>query len=176
MTLFQVKVSLSTATASYNCSSSCSNERWVENFNKIWGKGRCGYTHDHHQDSDRFVWRRCTVKQCPGYAEGDSKVQLAAYSYDNGIKPYTEEKENPNLSKVFSTLLLTEVIYSLALEMNADGQSRFRLSTSSGDLIEEQVIQHDNKCEDNYFEGILHGLYFGGTCVAPEDISIQYFS
>ena len=59
------------------------------------------------------------MKQCPGYAEGDSKVQLAAYSYDNGIPPYTGE--NPNLLKVFSTLLSTEVTYGLALEMSVDG-------------------------------------------------------
>ncbi len=121
-TVFQVKVLLSTAAASYNCSSSsCPDKLWEGDFNKLWGKARCGYTHDHHQDSDRFVWRRCNAAQCPGYTAGESKVQLAAYSYDNGVPPYTEE--NPNLLKLFSTLLSTEVTYGLALEMSADGSS-----------------------------------------------------
>jgi len=29
-------------------------------------------------------------------------------------------------------------------------------------------------CVSNYFEGTVQGLYFGGTCRAPEDVVVVY--
>ena len=34
--------------------------------------------------SDRFVWRRCSDPTCARFEEGKEKIELAAYSYDNG--------------------------------------------------------------------------------------------
>ena len=60
--LWNVTVSLSPSMATYNCSNTtsyeCSDPTWMYDWNKLWGKARCGYMHDHHQASDRFVWRR----------------------------------------------------------------------------------------------------------------------
>lgn len=50
---FSVSVSMSSSCATYNCSSSCTDTAWEYDLNKLWGKARCGYHHDHHKDSDR---------------------------------------------------------------------------------------------------------------------------
>lgn len=59
---WNVTISLSSSTATYDCSNTttyeCLDPTWVYDYNKLWGKSRCGYAHGHHQDSDRFVWRR----------------------------------------------------------------------------------------------------------------------
>jgi len=65
-----VGIILSPSTATYNCTNvkgySCEDTNgWPFDFNKLWGKGRCGYLNSHHDDSDRFVWRRCSDKSCP---------------------------------------------------------------------------------------------------------------
>jgi hypothetical protein len=39
-TTFKISLSLSHSCAVYNCSSSCSDEYWYDDFNKIWGKAR----------------------------------------------------------------------------------------------------------------------------------------
>ena len=41
------------------------------NWNKLWGKGRCGYFTLHHIDSDRFAWRRNLAM--------DDQIEIAAY-------------------------------------------------------------------------------------------------
>lgn len=172
--IFSVLVSLSESCATYNSSDSCDDEQWYYDFNKLWGKARCGYTNSHHDDSDRFTWRRCTSSACAGYDESLGKrVQIAAYSYDNGAKPYPD---NPELLKVFNTLLIPNVMYMLTLEMDESGLSQYHLSDSDGDSIETQTVQHQNACAENYNEGTVHGLYFGGDCRAPEDVTIQYWS
>lgn len=60
--LWNVTISLSASTATYDCSNTstymCLDPSWVYDYNKLWGKSRCGYADGHHQDSDRFVWRR----------------------------------------------------------------------------------------------------------------------
>ena len=60
--LWNVTVSLSASTATYDCTNTtdyyCEDPSWVYDYNKLWGKSRCGYANGHHQDSDRFVWRR----------------------------------------------------------------------------------------------------------------------
>jgi len=99
--------------------------------------------------------------------------KIAAYSYDNGVAPYTGE--NPELLKDFTTTLFPDTEYIFALSMDESGLSTFTLFDSDSNFIEVQTVQHLNKCTDNYWEGIVDGLYFGGTCVAPESVIVSYF-
>jgi hypothetical protein len=80
-------------------------------------------------------------------------IQLGTYSYDAGTKPYPNE--NWRLSKVFSTILQPNVAYILGMESFANGDVVLNLCT-------------------NYLEGSVLGLYFGGSCTAPVDISVLY--
>ncbi len=54
---FSVKAMLPMEAAIYDCTNtsnySCEDPAWFYDWNKLWGKARCGYLHDHHQDSDR---------------------------------------------------------------------------------------------------------------------------
>ena len=199
-TEWKVTVSFSQACASYNSSSSdvpCSDDAWYGDYNKLWGKSRCGYLHDHHEDSDRFVWRRCmndadaNVPDC---------IELAAYSYDGGVAPYTGQ--NPKLLQAFTTTILPNTRITLGMDMHADGNTLFtlyapfpsplsypysnpnlnpntnttRYDAETGTEIETQTTVHDTLCEDNYYEGTVNGLYYGGTCRAPEDVVVEYES
>ncbi len=101
-------------------------------------------------------------------------IQIAAYSYDYGVAPYTQEGQQLSLLQIFTTLLEPDEYYDFSITMTADGQSTFRLH-KEGVFVEEHVVQHLNLCE-NYYEGTVHGLYFGGTCTAPENVSITYIS
>ena len=156
------------------------------------GKTRCGYYNTVHEDSDRFVFRRCSDSLCDAY-DGNQRIQLAAYSYDNGLNPYSGEDLNeneshlstdtydfivddPSLLKVFSVLLEPLVEYILAISMDISGVSSFILMNSSGGVLETQDVQHNTKCEENYFEGYVLGLYFGGDCRAPVDLGVDYVS
>lgn len=136
---------------------------------------RCGYCHDHHEDSDRFVFRRCSDPTCESYQEGKSLIQVAAYSYDNGVAPYTSEGYALGLLKDFKTLLYPNVFYTLVLETNAAGQAIYSILDSNGNFLEQQIVQHLNACE-NYNEGTIQGLYFGGTCTAPVEVIVNYLS
>ena len=162
-----VQVSFAPSCATYNSSSSCDDPAWYA--------VRCGYLHSNHQDSDRFVWRRCTTENCDGFNDSSSpRVQLAAYSYDAGIPPYTGE--NPQLLQVFSSLLIPETIYALGLSMSGNGDSMFKLRDENGSINEVIIVKHSNLCPDNYNEGMVQGLYFGGSCRAPQDVTVEYFS
>ena len=89
-------------------------------WNKLWGSSRCGFFTHHHTDSDRFVWRKF----------GDTnKIELAAYSYDQGRVPYKEN--DGNLLQPFTTTIFTETQYQLKMEMKID-QTVFSLSDESG--------------------------------------------
>lgn len=170
-TKWQVTVTFSQACASYNSTASdvpCSDDAWYGDYNKLWGKSRCGYLHDHHQDSDRFVWRRCmndgNVPDC---------IELAAYSYDNGVTPYSGQ--NPKLLQAFATTVLPNTRITLGMDMHADGNTLFTLyDAETGVAVETQTTVHDTLCEDNYYEGTVNGLYYGGTCRAPEDVVVEY--
>ncbi len=54
---FSVRATLPVEAAVYNCANttdySCEDPIWYFDWNKLWGKARCGYLHDHHEDSDR---------------------------------------------------------------------------------------------------------------------------
>eukprot|EP01032_Pedospumella_encystans_P029608 gene29608-33432_t len=126
--IWNVTVSLSSSTATYDCSNTtsyeCLDPSWIYDYNKLWGKSRCGYAHGHHVDSDRFVWRRCSDPSCNLYIEGTKRVQLAAYSYDNGVAPF----ENPkDLMKEFATTIETDKKYMLIMAMDETGLSTFTL-------------------------------------------------
>jgi hypothetical protein len=101
-------------------------------------------------------------------------MELAAYSYDGGVPPYTGE--NPNLLKPFITTIEPEVNYKLELLLDETGLSTFILKTEGNVEIERQYVQHSVTCVDNYFEGTVDGLYFGGTCTAPTNIVVNYIS
>jgi hypothetical protein len=165
-TSWSVQVSLSASCGTYNSSATCDDPVWYGDWNKLWGKARCGYVNSHHDDSDRFVWKRATD------ASDNTLIALGAYSYDNGKKPY----ETPSLLKTFATLLSPNVIYTLSMTMEETGLTKYVLLTETGEFLEQQDIQHENLCTENYFEGTVHGLYFGGDCRAPTPVTIQYWS
>ncbi len=119
------------------------------------------------------MFRKCSDNSCDAY-NGEARIQIGAYSYDNGVAPYTGERDD--LMKTFSNTILPDQIYKLTLSMNDDGLSTFDLSDVNNNLIETQYINHENKCSKNYYEGIVDGLYFGGTCNAPTDIIVTYYS
>lgn len=159
--------------------------------------------------SDRFVWRRCSDPSCARYEDGKEKIELAAYSYDNGeqyqscccstfpflfvillmsrsymytiyfihigIAPYTGE--NPNLLKEFSTTIYPDKQYELTMTMDETGLTVFGLNDPDLSIqLEMQSVQHDNLCSDNFYEGTVDGLYFGGTCTAPNNVIVSYIS
>ena len=171
---WSVKVTFDQAAVTYN-GGTCFDANTVDyyDWNKLWGKARCGGLHQ--QDSDRFVWRRLqnyhTPANCGGMANC-SGIQLATYSYDNGSVPYTNE--NWDLSKTFSTILQPSVAYILGMESFINGSVVHTLSSSNGTLLESKTNVHSNLCTTNYQQGTVLGLYFGGTCTAPQAISVKY--
>lgn len=171
--VWSVKVTFDQAAVSYNGGSCFANSVEYYDWNKLWGKARCGGSHQ--QNSDRFVWRRLqnyhTPANCGGMANC-SGIQLATYSYDNGIVPYTNE--NWDLSKTFSTIVQPSVAYILGMESFINGTVAHTLSSSNGTLLELKTNVHSNLCTTNYQEGTVLGLYFGGTCTAPQAISVKY--
>jgi hypothetical protein len=116
---------------------------------------------------------RCSDPSCDAYVEGTKRVQLAAYSYDNGTTPM----ENPSaFMKEFATTIETETDYMLIMSMDDKGLTTFTLADADGTPLESQFVQHTVTCPDNYFEGTVQGLYFGGTCRAPEDVAVVFSS
>ena len=177
-TIFTNLITLSSDTATYNCTNTDSYDceditGWMFDWNKLWGKGRCGYYHDHHKDSDRFVWRRCSDASCKAYDGVNEKIQIAGYSYDNSLKPY----QHAELLPIFQTTIFPDVQYSYTLEQTEDGVSSFTLkgTDSTGDISETVTVQHNNKCND-YEKGTVQGFYFGGTCKAPVKVTATYES
>jgi hypothetical protein len=129
-------------------------------WNKLWGRSRCGFLRHHQKDSDRFVWR--------AHPTVDGAIQLAAYSYDNGDKPYQNQ---PRLLQVFETILWPDQVLGSMLE-SALTNTIFTLFNGT-DELEQITIQHENHCR-RYNRGYRLGLYFGGNCEAPSDVSVCY--
>ena len=146
--------------ATYKCG--CAIERCgadnLSSWNKLWGASRCGYLHSHHQDSDRFVWRR---------TDADGKVELATYSYDGGRRPYSPD--DPHLLQPFATLLSVNVTYRLSMHV-ASATTNFTLYTRHGSLLEQKQNQHKNQCA-LAARGYRLGFYFGGQCPAPTPVT-----
>lgn len=163
--------------ATYNSSTTCDDPAWYGDWNKLWGKARCGYYHDHHQDSDRFVWRRCSDSTCSIYKNDNiAGVQIGGYSYDDGIAPYKEPGTSMGLLQPFDTLVNINTYYTLNMVMDEEGLTTYNLYTTDMKLLETHVVQHTQLCSDNYYMGTVNGLYFGGDCKAPVDIVVQYKS
>jgi hypothetical protein len=104
-------------------------------------------------------------------------IQLAAYSYDYGIAPYTGD--NPNLLKEFKTVIYPEKKYRFNIDMFENGTSVFSLFEVNIDglsesFLESESVLHSNTCVDNYYEGTVDGLYFGGTCASPVELTVVY--
>ena len=149
---WSINIKFDNNAAIYNSSTTCDDEAWYGDWNKLWGKARCGYYHDHHKDSDRFVWRRCSESTCGIYDNsGSSYIQIGGYSYDNGNAPYNEPGSSMGLLQPFSTLIKPNIYYKLNMIMDDTGITY-------------------------YNEGTVNGLYFGGDCKAPIDIVVDYSS
>ena len=171
---WSVQVTFGQSAASYNGTSCFANTVEYYDWNKLWGKARCGYTHSHQQDSDRFVWRRLQNFHNPencGNVPNCSGIQLATYSYDAGDEPYINE--NWNLSNTFSTILQPDVAYILGMESFSNGTVLHSLRSADGASLESKTNIHSNLCS-NYEQGTVLGLYFGGNCAAPQDITVKY--
>ncbi len=171
---WSVKVTFDQSAASYNGGSCFANTVEYYDWNKLWGKARCGYAHSHQQDSDRFVWRRLQNFHNPancGNIPNCSGIQLATYSYDAGRTPYPDE--NWDLSKTFNTILQPDVAYILGMESFSNGTVLHSLRSADGTSLDSKTNIHSNLCS-NYEQGSVLGLYFGGTCAAPQDITVKY--
>ena len=174
-----VLVMLSDSASIYNCSNTdnyhCDDVNGcMYDWNKLFGKSRCGDYMSYHKDSDRFVFRRCSDSSCDAYVENENRIQLGAYSYDDSNKPY--DGQHPDLLKTFKTTILPNYYYNLTIAMNVSGISSFILSDpyNNNEELETQYTIHNNKCEKDFSKGVLAGLYFGGTCTAPEDVVVKF--
>ena len=151
-------------TANYSCS--CAPEPYpgcMSSWNKLWGASRCGRLHPHHEDSDRFVWRREN-------ATSEGELSIAAYAYDLSVKPYSPP--NANLLQIFSTTLRPGVVYNLSMARSV-GSTRYDLYSSAGALLESKTVLLKNHCAD-FADGYKLGLYYGGQCTAPQRVSACY--
>jgi len=153
-----------------------SGQRCQTGWNKLYGASRCGYLNHHHKDSDRFVWRRhpnC-IKFQNGRVIGEvencefaNKVQIASYAYDKERKPF----QNPDLLKPFKYLLDVNKYYGFKI-IDEIERTRYLLFDENDKLLESHTILH-TKCSSP-FTGYYLGIYFGGFCPAPQDITICY--
>ena len=164
-----VGVTFAADAAKYNCS--CVDDggfpQCMMSWSKLWGSSRCGFLHSHHQDSDRFVWRR---QMFDGKTPG-SLIEVAAYAYDHGVKPYFPP--DPNLLQPFTTTLQTGVEYELALDIEP-AASHYTLShAATGATLETKTVVHHNACA-RATEGYRLDLYYGGQCTAPSDVTVCY--
>jgi len=149
-----------------------------ESWNQLWGATRCGYLTSNHMDFDRFVWRRagsCLEYDSAGYVIGERSncsetnlIELAASAYDNGLKPF----QYPGiLLKEFSIKPRIDTWYNLKLIFE-ETKTIYHLSDDFNQILETQIINHRSCPQFNL--GMLHGLYFGGECPAPQDVSVCY--
>ena len=163
----QITVTFENDTTKYVCD--CKEEPYpgcMYSWSKLWGSSRCGYTHSHHKDSDRFVWRRQILPD--GITPG-SGIEIAAYSYDDGVKPY--DPPNANLLQSFSTILQPNVAYTLKLDLSDPSNTIYELNSSN--IRERKVVKHANNCSSAR-KGYELSLYFGGQCTAPSTVTVCY--
>ena len=95
-------------------------------------------------------------------------VQVAAYAYDDGHIPY----QNASLLHIFPTLLNIEAVYTLTLNFNPVN-TVYTIWDAAGTTVLEQFTMKHRSC-NNYQQGYGLGLYFGGQCPAPQQVSICY--
>jgi hypothetical protein len=58
------------------------------------GQSPMRISESHHQDSDRFVWRRCSDATCASYIPDTERIEISTYSYDGGIISYQQPEPN----------------------------------------------------------------------------------
>lgn len=147
-------------------------------WNKLFGTSRCNNLLTPHQDSDRFVWRRsqsCVEFNGP-YLTGVKTnceelnlIELAAYSYDKGDKPFQNQGR---LLKEFKNKVKVDEWYGYRLRISLNS-TEYELSDSNGNIIETINIDHRD-CGSSASTGSLLGFYFGGQCTAPQTVSACY--
>jgi hypothetical protein len=140
-------------------------------WNKLWGKQRCGVFNGIHEDSDRFVFRRCSDSTCPKWDNTNPSIEIAAYAYNDGEKPY--DGKNPELLKPFNHVIYPGKAVILTIADDDKGNVYFTLSDDKDTPIETQIITHSKVCS-NFASGALDGLYTGGPCVAPVTMTVTY--
>ncbi|CAF1497971.1 unnamed protein product [Rotaria magnacalcarata] len=177
--VISVRIQFTESTAHYLFPPTESNGRSCsQSWNAVWGSTRCGYLNSQLMDSDRFVWRRvgsCLQYDSQGFviservdcAEADL-VELAASAYDNGLKPY---QFSGILLKEFSAKLRINTWYKLQLTFE-ETKTVYQLSDDASQVLEVQTVQH-RSCP-KFSSGAYQGLYFGGQCPAPQDVSVCY--
>jgi len=96
-------------------------------------------------------------------------IELAAYGYDNNLKPFEHQG---TLLKEFKTKLEVEKWYVIKLEFQKTKTIYQIYDETNTNLLETQEIEH-RSCSD-FNKGMKQGLYFGGQCPAPQTISVCY--
>ncbi|CAF1635491.1 unnamed protein product, partial [Didymodactylos carnosus] len=146
-------------------------------WNKLFGACRCGFLTNNHKDSDRFVWRRavsCLIFDNDNVigqranCEEENLIEVAAYAYDNSLKPFENEG---TLLKEFSTKLQVETWYTFTLKFELS-KTTYEIYNENNELLDSQEIIH-RSC-NNYNQGMKQTLYFGGQCPAPQEVSVCY--
>jgi hypothetical protein len=149
----------------------------MTSWNKLWGACRCGYLTSNHQDSDRFVFRRVgsCLRYQSGFVMGEENacpdadlIEIAAYGYDNGLKPF---ENDGTLLKVFKTKLRVDDWFKVTLIFE-ETKTIYQLFDNNNQLLETQEILH-RQCKD-FKLGMMQDLYFGGQCPAPQAVSVCY--
>jgi len=146
-------------------------------WNKLVGSSRCGPWVPHHDDSDRFVWRRS--QECLIYngthvtgvksnCSSINQIELAAYAYDHGQKPF---EHIGTLLKEFKHKVNVEEWYTYKITFD-EQQTTYLLSDSNKVPLEGQVIKH-RSCS-LYKYGYKLWFYFGGQCPAPQEVAACY--
>lgn len=157
-----VQIRFDDSAANYTCDCGGSPMPGCGQWNKLWGASRCGHTHHHHLDSDRFVWRMAD----------SSTVEIAAYAYSLGVKPYSPP--DANLLQVFSVRLTPGQTYTLKMtrSLTTTVYEVFDNDASSP-ALESKTVNHGNECT-NFAEGYNLGFYFGGSCTAGSEVEACY--
>lgn len=165
--------------ASYLFKNDDPNGRLCTNsWNKLFGTSRCNNYLTPHQDSDRFVWRRS--QKCVSfngqYLLGENSncdeldlIEIAAYTYDNGDKPFQNQGR---LLKEFKNKIKIDLWYGYRLRINQNN-TQYELLDSNGNLLESVLVEHRD-CGISSFNGSLLGFYFGGQCPAPQAVTACY--
>jgi hypothetical protein len=147
-------------------------------WNKLFGSARCGLINDPHKDSDRFVWRRAQscLKFNGEYVVGEKEdcveadlIELAAYAYDNGDKPFENQGR---LLKEFKYKVKVNEWYGYRLRIYRTF-TVYELLDLNENILESISIDHRD-CGNFYNQGTNLRFYFGGQCPAPSQVDACY--
>ncbi|KAM3131734.1 hypothetical protein pb186bvf_016130 [Paramecium bursaria] len=169
----QAKIKLGSSAGLYFIPQQDEQARCMASWNKLWGYSRC-LGSQHHEDSDRFVFRR--DQSCLTYKNGmvtekegcGKLIELAAYAYDNSEEPFNNQGR---LLIQLNTKILPEIFYNYRL-IFLDTITLYELYDENMNHLESKAIQH-RKCFQHQ-SGYRLTLYFGGVCPAPTEIMGYY--